>query len=512
MIIGLHLTEKPVTSANLCWTETAFRAYWFGWLVVCALNLIFWLASGACLLAVKKHFLEHARGLWTACISGTVPMAMCAVVHLGVFGGLCLIFRFSNQALQAKSTFNLLSPVFTHRFDCSHFGYETLRKALNDWQAFTGDPAIQYAYLFLVLAGAMALCAVLPSVTAEINPRLRACTDDAVSKSLADATSQMFDLLRLSGEIVQRYVVIAIPVVVWHAWRLTHTARRAPVVACWVGMVVLGLLFAVAYAYQQFKAETQGTGPAVFVRKEVMFGTRILIIVACFILPWFQNDILLNWLLSVSTLFVLAGVAFLFGPILSVGVDVTSWLQEYPENKTPRARILVRLVAMLDYLKGEGYSGVAIVAHSQGTMIVIEMLRYLNWKYEDYYDGFRMSLFTLGCPLRQLYAVRFPWLYDWVGLNLKAPPQVEAWTNAYGSGDYIGRNLWMDAPDAFSPKEASLPITPEKNEKRREFCLGSLAHVHYWDWRNLKVAAELDRQIMELQRTKSQCAESIPLT
>jgi hypothetical protein len=145
---------------------------------------------------------------------------------------------------------------------------------------------------------------------------------------------------------------------------------------------------------------------------------------------------------------------------------------------------LARLIALLDYLRDEGYSGVAIVAHSQGTMVVIEALRYLNWVDKDRYDGFPMSLFTLGSPLRQLYAVRFPWLYDWVGLTpdqaiqqLKAPPQIISWTNAYGAGDYIGRNLWHAPKGAFNVGSPTR-VTQEEGANRSEFCLGPWAHVH----------------------------------
>jgi hypothetical protein len=202
----------------------------------------------------------------------------------------------------------------------------------------------------------------------------------------------------------------------------------------------------------------------------------------------------------------LAGIAFLFAPLVSVGVDVTSWLQEYPRERTPRARILARLFALLDHLREEGYSGVAIVAHSQGTMVVIEALRYLDWAAKGRYNGFPMSLFTLGSPLRQLYAIRFPWLYDWVGLTpaqavqqLKAPPQIVRWTNGYGAGDYIGRSLWHGPQGAFKVGPPTR-VTQEPGENRSEFCLGAWAHVHYWDWQNLEVAKELDNLIMAVAR------------
>jgi hypothetical protein len=379
------------------------------------------------------------------------------------------------------------------------------------WQHFTEHPAIQYAYMFIVLAGALALCATLPSVTAELSAKLRDCTDDGVSPALGCATSQMFDLLRLSGEMVQRYVVIAIPIVVLHVLHVQHVRQVWRVESlqnflspaywsswCWTGITVLGMGFVISRAFQEYRLKREGEreDEPVFLAKISMFAARVLIVAAYFLLPFFQEQINLTWLLSGSTLFVLAGVAFLFGPLLSVGVDVTSWMQEYPTDGTPRARIFERLLAMLAYLKAN-YSGVVIVAHSQGTMVVIEALRQFSVPGDRRPEGFNMSLFTLGCPLRQLYAARFPWIYDWVGLTsdkriekLQAPPQVGSWTNAYGAGDYVGRNLWRPDHEAFTR------VQPHwRNGIRTEFCLGPWAHVHYWDWQNLEVAKELDHLI-----------------
>jgi hypothetical protein len=512
-IIWLEWSRKPLSSAVLDWTDWFFALYWYGWLLVCALNLSFWLASGLCLLGnnlfgIKSDFLEHSRGLWTACIAGTMPMAMCIVVHLGFFKALCLLFQ--------PRELPVLTPNFFHDLRNAPFTLEVLRKALMFWQSFTDHPAIHYAYLFLILAGALALCAALPSVTAEIDHKLRDCNDVHVSQALGAATTQMFDLLRLSGEIVQRYVVIAVPIVVWHVWHVgPHQQFLTPAYWspwCWIGIAVLGMGFIISRAYQESQTEIQSEG-----RDEgrdecramavAMFAARVLIVAAYFSLPYFQEQIHLTWLLSVSALFVLAGVAFLFGPLLSVGVDVTSWMQEHPPEFTPRARIFARLIALLDKLQTEPYSGVVIVAHSQGAMVVTEALRYLSWVDSDRYKNLPMSLFTLGCPLRQLYAARFPWIYDWVGLKstervkkLNAPPQVVgAWTNAYGAGDYIGRNLWSADHGAFNHGQPSTPVTQGKYAKRSEFCLGPWAHVHYWDWRNLEVALELDRLIVELK-------------
>jgi hypothetical protein len=53
-IIGVEWSKKPLASALLVWTDWFFAAYWYGWLVLCALNLFFWLASDVCLLRIKR--------------------------------------------------------------------------------------------------------------------------------------------------------------------------------------------------------------------------------------------------------------------------------------------------------------------------------------------------------------------------------------------------------------------------------------------------------------------------
>lgn len=507
-IITVDVSKASLMPATLIWTDWFFAAYWYGWLALCVLNLFFWLVGGACLLTIKKDFLEHARGIWTGCIAGTMPMAMCIVVHLGFFEAICVLFPTAASGL-SRLTLPVLPMSFVEGVRDLPANQDVLAQALMYWRDFTYHPAIQYVYLFLILAGALAFCAALPSITAEISPRLRASDPDSVA--LGAATTQMFDLLRLSGEMVQRYIVIAIPVVVLHVGHIANPDHILPVYWCWVGMAMLGLLLIGSRVYHKRRAQTP-------VESLAMFAARILIVVACFALPIFEDQINLTWLLGVSSLFILAGAAFLFAPLVSVGVDVTSWLQEYPTQNTPRARILARLIALLDHLKKERYSGVAIVAHSQGTMVVIEALRYLDWADRDRYQGLPMSLFTLGCPLRQLYAVRFPWLYDWAGLTedlatqqLKAPPQIISWTNAYGSGDYIGRNLWRVPIGTFNVGQPPPVLTPKVGENRREFCLGAWAHVHYWDWGNLQVAKEIDNLIVALRSDPAACAQNKPL-
>ncbi|RYY59621.1 MAG: hypothetical protein EOO24_60470 [Comamonadaceae bacterium] len=152
-----------------------------------------------------------------------------------------------------------------------------------------------------------------------------------------------------------------------------------------------------------------------------------------------------------------------------------------------------------------------IVAHSQGSVIVADLLRYLHqtappgWQQRD-----DLFLFTCGSPLRQLYAARFPGFYAWVEAALPAAgpggecagPQagaigVRRWTNVYCTGDYVGRWLW--GPPAMGSREAGrlagLLFDHRHvfdDDTHRQLCLGKGAHTHYFDLRMAPVARELD--------------------
>jgi hypothetical protein len=109
-------------------------------------------------------------------------------------------------------------------------------------------------------------------------------------------------------------------------------------------------------------------------------------------------------------------------------------------------------------------------------------------------------LFTMGCPLRQLYSLRFPHLYAWARHGDKAwagreplPETIDVsrWVNAYRSGDYVGRYLWH--PEA-GEKLWSTEVVHAHGTKR-EFCIGAGAHTHYWDESAPEIAVELDRLV-----------------
>lgn len=194
---------------------------------------------------------------------------------------------------------------------------------------------------------------------------------------------------------------------------------------------------------------------------------------------------------------------------LDVVLDVDNHFREFPRHAIPRARIFSRYVALLEHIAAQKYDRIVIVAHSQGTVISAELLRYLQhraqWQADTGIDDRvtrlwpqlqgRIHLLTAGCPLRQLYAQRFPLLYAWVGRTtapgssgpLASDVGVNRWVNLYTTGDYVGRWLWCDPPPAidtvgghatlWNPAPAFAPMTgPE-----RDVCVGIGAHTHYFE-------------------------------
>lgn len=228
------------------------------------------------------------------------------------------------------------------------------------------------------------------------------------------------------------------------------------------------------------------------------------------------------------------------GP-LDIALDVDNHFREFPRAQIPRARIFSRYAALLRKIQQDGYHRIVIVAHSQGTVITTELLRYLSSPGElaapgkpGSFDKPRLQdddtdppvyrplppihLLTLGCPLRQLYAARFPVLYQWVHATDSTDPRVgvcgprthdigvERWFNAFCSGDYVGRWLWSDhvppgvgVPysdtacaaagigrlDAYAlmqlPPVAAAELAALARMQRVETCLGVGAHTHYFD-------------------------------
>lgn len=214
---------------------------------------------------------------------------------------------------------------------------------------------------------------------------------------------------------------------------------------------------------------------------------------------------------------------------LDAALDVDNHFREFPRHAICRVLIVQRYVALLDHVRRQGYTRVVIVAHSQGTVITAELLRYLQQRdrlgaapatpgqvdlqaLRHWLDGTGLRLLTVGSPLRQLYALRFPSLYPWMmgrvtrsgGAEWSGPSPHELglarWSNLWGSGDYVGRWLWA-APDASRP--APLQVDPARYDGAaqqgqdamgriwKDRCVGADAHTHYFELEQRLVAEEL---------------------
>jgi hypothetical protein len=211
---------------------------------------------------------------------------------------------------------------------------------------------------------------------------------------------------------------------------------------------------------------------------------------------------------------------------------------------TPRARIAERITSLFRYIaayrdpQGRPYDRLIIVAHSLGTLVAADLLRFLRISSPTHpdptlqADGLHVApglpavpiyLFTMGSPLRALLNRFFPHLYEWVtpipdnssrsselGCALRQPPEnipagrlplpaelcVKGWCNTYRSGDYVGRYLWSEGwltrnDDSEGAGAVSL-INDPSPATRAELCIGTGAHTHYWDRTAADVAHTLD--------------------
>jgi len=193
---------------------------------------------------------------------------------------------------------------------------------------------------------------------------------------------------------------------------------------------------------------------------------------------------------------------------LDAVLDIDNYFADPPNRRPPRARIFSRYAALLVYLRDHGYARIVIVSHSQGTVISADLLRYLHvqGRLPGIVGRLPISLVTVGSPLRDLYAGRFPLLYRWMGSNAAgfatAGPSASdvgavEWVNACRSGDYVGRFLWTPAGHAYriAVVGADGKVEAERAGDRTEFCLGAGAHTHYFSDDAVALAVEIDRLI-----------------
>ncbi len=266
-------------------------------------------------------------------------------------------------------------------------------------------------------------------------------------------------------------------------------------------------------------------------------------------------------LLTFSATAVLAAVFKYGSTVLDTILDVDNYLRTSPLSSTPRARIAERVTSLLRFVanykddNGRGYDRLIVVAHSLGALVTGDLLRFLKstskvlpsghldnnlfcfgFQHGAQSSALPIYLFTMGDPLRQLLNRFFPHLYEWVAAapdnsspqtalkdalpkpdkmrcQSRIPPiaanalpdpagmSVKGWCNAYRSGDYVGRFLWLGpwlTRSQFNDYTAPVEIvTDGPGGSRAEMCIGIGAHTHYWERIAPDVAHTLDALITD---------------
>ena len=334
--------------------------------------------------------------------------------------------------------------------------------------------------LVLTFVGLLAVWALLPAIVADINPP-KGNPDKEKSVWLGSSLDAGYRTLRFAGEIL----------------RWTYLMSAAFVFAHLLGFdEAMGPL---ATLVPKLNAKLTSVGildPG---------ATLIAILGAAIVLILTAGQGPLSF------------IALGFKAAIAVALDVVAWLRVRPERQNPKGRICARFVSLLrhicsEHTAGASYRGIVLVAHSQGTVITTDLLRFLKYQFrgpgydpalEPLKTDLPIYLMTFGNPLRQLYDLRFPNLYAWTfqGSSDEARPKaddvgVRAWINGYRSGDYVGRFLWQkETKDAWDPD----PDPPQNTfRKHQEFCLGEGAHVHYFDATAPTVPLWLNKVIVEI--------------
>ena len=439
------------------------------WCIFAACQVIAYLLGFIVKARTPKEFKGIiARGIWTARLSLSLPSALFILVTLTLWDAIARIFP---KFIPDDTPYQALLP-----------------QALTDVSA---SDAVTYAHDFivasatpsfiLILAGiAIALLigvfALLPSILAEILGFYSA--DENVKDKYDKWLNRGLRGLYYGTEI------ITIAMIIFSVWNICVLALKGMQVSPWPDIANLG-----HESLENIKFLTES--------KYTEAGLNILSIV---IVSSATSLIALGSRLAKFT----SGVR----DLLDVVLDVDSYLRINPPGINPKSRIFNRYLALLQYICNwsnpnqpeQKYSALIIIAHSQGTVITADLLRFLQ-RFQTLpecqckldrlsqtpknSDPLPIYLYTMGSPLKQLYNVAFPSLYAWMD-DLKDINQfgLKYWMNVYCSGDYVGRSLWID---------------PKKSRELKDFdeeCLGAGAHTHYWDSTTDKVAKYLDELVV----------------
>ena len=398
----------------------------------------------------KRATAEQQARIFRACWTGRLTLALPAAAFLLIT--LALWELVGQAAAKVIPNFPYDFPLLYRVFG-SRFRPISSQAVIGFLVRDSGTSGLALMLLLTGVAAAIALWALLPAALTEVIPPRSSSTrsTDALDHWLTNG----FSILRQAGRLVYIGFAVVLP--------------------------VFGLLDAFG-AREKIAASLMSQGSIAFVRD---LTDRTFY--------WFDTVLLA----SAGTLMLVRGrlknIALGLRSPLDVLLDVDSYLREHPLARNPRARICARYASLLRYVShwqdrdGIPYDAVVIIAHSQGTVITADLLRFARIIREPSLARLGRELpvylLTMGCPLVQLYELRFPHLYNWVDDAVHVPNVLglRGWVNMYRSGDYVGRSL-------------ELGLAPPTLQWR-DVRIGAGAHTHYWDVTAREVAFELDRLI-----------------
>jgi hypothetical protein len=453
------------------------------WMFTAALHVSEWLLAGV-LLAwaafVAVQIVALLLGLWlghgrdSAIRASLHTSRLALIVSSGLFAVLSLV-------LWSVISFVAGRPLADLSYEPVVFGsgYRSAEIFLEGRVQTLGGFFTPLVVAFTLL-GAATLLVLLPSLMEELSPTVNVDAKGA-RKGAADWAERLGDWL---GRGV----------------RLLGTAFKSLVP---LGAIAGSVLY-LAFVLEQF-ALTMGVG-----------GNLALWLVG--FLETLQGETLVaagKWLAGGALTITALGSRFTntFGRLrvaIDAVLDIDNYFGDPPNRQPPRARIFSRYASLLAYLREAGYARIVIVAHSQGTVISADLLRYLHvqGRLQAIVGALPVALVTVGSPLRDLYAERFPLLYRWMGSREaafeNAAPSgadlgVTEWVNACRSGDYVGRFIWT--PDRGAGRFGVAAVGPDGRVEaqragdRTEFCLGAGGHTHYFSNDAVALAVEIERVV-----------------
>jgi hypothetical protein len=487
LFVGVENSHRGITKVSFKLIEVIYSLLVVSWVSFFGFYfLVVILGYFAQVRLTDKNAKERAkRASWTASVSLWIPSISFISVTIALWTALAQV----GSSLLPKDYPYSPTPWFKNWLSLE----EIYKRPYDFFNEITVDPVFGLAVLSSVIVLLLMAWSFLPSVWAEIEP----------PDSTPQPSHPKFDELSLNFGIWlnngYRAVYSFIPLV------------SAIFIFFVVSYFLLLLLF-------------PGSSPVIYIRNLEDNLERVIQFSAVIITA------------SATSLFVLGKrleqLSLGLRNIIDIILDVDNYLRLHPKNDNPRTRIFSRYLSLLRYLSQETdsqnrpkYDAVIVVAHSQGTVITADLLRFIKKeKPQDLNRLFSSSqaekipvyFFSMGNPLRQLYSVGFPHLYNWVinykddykdygqdRLGNKPNPEdlgLEEWVNTFRSGDYIGRYLWRSSTankkKLFKPS-SSVEKTENISEKDkyREFCLGAGAHTQYWNATANRVADEINRLI-----------------